>query len=110
MLNGSSIQPIETEFNTDAKEEDGLRLTSEVSPISTRLSGPQEPPSDQSMWWLSLKPDKGRAKMPEFKDSDRKESTHSLDSEYGGLDVPIIRTPIAKKQFMKISAQLHHFT
>ena len=74
MLNGSSIQPIETEFNTDAKEEDGLRLTSEVSPISTRLSGPQEPPSDQSTSRPSLKTDKGKAKVPEYEDSDRNES------------------------------------
>ena len=74
MLNGSSIQPIETEFNTDAKEEDGLRLTSEVSPISTRLSGPQEPPSDQSTSRPSPKQDKGKAKMPEYEDSDRNES------------------------------------
>ena len=31
--------------------------------------------------------------MPEFEDSHGNESTHSLDSDYGGLDVPIMRTP-----------------
>ena len=35
--------------------------------------------------------------MPEFEDSHGNESTHSLDSDYGGLDVPIMRTPGAKK-------------
>ena len=63
------------------------------SPISTRLSGPQEPPSDQSMSRPNPKIDKGKAKMPEYEDSDGNDSTHSLDSEYGGLDVPIMRTP-----------------
>ena len=37
---------VETEFATDAEEDDRLRLTSEVRPVSTRLTGPQEPPSD----------------------------------------------------------------
>ena len=37
--------------------------------------------------------DKGKAKMPEYEDSDGNESAHSLDSEFGGLDVPIMRTP-----------------
>ena len=35
--------------------------------------------------------DKGKAKMPEYEDDhfDDNESTHSLDSEFGGFDVPI---------------------
>ena len=32
--------------------------------------------------------DKGKAKMSEYEDDDN-ESTHSLDSEFGGFDVPI---------------------
>ena len=61
------------------------------STIMTRLSGPQEPPSDQSTSRLSQKMDKGKAKIPEYEDDhfDRNESTHSLDSEFGGFDVPI---------------------
>ena len=31
--------------------------------------------------------------MLEYEDSDENEATHSLDSEYGRLDVPIMRTP-----------------
>ena len=41
----------------------------------------------------SLEQDKGKAKIHEYEDSDGNESAHSLDSEYGGLDVPIMRTP-----------------
>ena len=35
--------------------------------------------------------DKGKAKMSEYEDDrfDGNESTHSLDSEFGGFDVPI---------------------
>ena len=57
------------------------------------MSGPQEPPRDQSTSRPSPKLDKGKAKMPEYEDSDGNESAHSLDSEFGGLDVPIMRTP-----------------
>ena len=31
--------------------------------------------------------------MPKYEDEDGNDSTHSLESEYGGLDVPIMRTP-----------------
>ena len=31
--------------------------------------------------------------MPQYEDSDGNESTHSLDSERGGVDVLIMRTP-----------------
>ena len=90
-----------------------MRLALEENPISTRLSGPKEPPSDQSTLWPSPKLDKGKAKMPEakmpeFEDLDGNESTHSLDNEYGGLDVPIMRTPRAKKVFIKTNEQLCH--
>ena len=36
--------------------------------------------------------DKGKAKMAEYEDDrfDDNESTHSLDSEFGGFDVPIV--------------------
>ena len=37
--------------------------------------------------------------MPKYDDdhSDKNQSAHSLDSEYGGLDLPITKTPGAKK-------------
>ena len=59
----------------------------EESLITTRLSGPQEPPSDQSTSQPSPKLDKGKAKMPEYEDDDFVgiELTHSLDSEFEGL-------------------------
>ena len=84
---------IETGFDTNTKEDDRLRLTKEESPLSTRLSRPQEPLSNQITSPPSPKSDKGKAKMPEFEDSDGIVSEHSLGSEYGGLDVPIMRTP-----------------
>ena len=31
--------------------------------------------------------------MPKYEDEDGNDSTHSLESEYGGLDVPTMRTP-----------------
>ena len=39
--------------------------------------------------------DKGKAKMLEYEDdpSDDNESPHSLDSEFGAFDVPLMRTP-----------------
>ena len=43
------VDSIETDFDIiDLEEDYRLRLTTKGSPISTRLSGPQEPPSDQS--------------------------------------------------------------
>ena len=57
------------------------------------MSGPQEPPRDQSTSRPSPKLDKGKAKMPEYEDSH-----HSLDSEFGGLDVLIMRTPGAPRR------------
>ena len=61
----------------------------------TQLSGPQKPSSNQSTSQSSPKMDKGKAKMPEYEDEqhDGHESGHSLDSEYDGFDVPLMRTP-----------------
>ena len=58
---------------------------------SARLSGPQEPPSDQSTSRPISKMDKGKAKMSKYEDDrfDDNETTHSLDSKFGGFDVPI---------------------
>ena len=57
------------------------------------MSGPKEPSSDQSTSRPSLRQDKGNAKIPEYEDSDGTESIHSIETEYGRLDVPIMRTP-----------------
>ena len=79
------------------EDEDRLTLMFEDSPISTRLSGPREPRSDQSIGRPSPRLDKGKAKMSEYKDPNDNASTHSLDSEFEGLDIPIIQTVGAKK-------------
>ena len=57
----------------------------EESQITKKLSGPQEPPSDQSISRPSSTLEKGKAKMPEYEDDqfDENELTHSLDSEFG---------------------------
>ena len=59
----------------------------EDSMITTRLSGPQEPPSDQSTSQPSPKMDKGKAKMLEYK-HDRFDD-NEFESEFGIFDVPI---------------------
>ena len=81
------------------EDNDQLRFIFEENPISIRLSGPQEPPSEQSVSWPSLKSDKGKAKMPEYEDdqSDDNESAHLLDNKLRDFDVPIMRTLRAKK-------------
>ena len=61
---------IDFEDNPDNDEQ--LMAIAEENLISTRLSGPQEPPTDQS-------------------------TTHSLDSEFGGFDVPFMGIPRVKK-------------
>ena len=43
-INSTPSNPVKTEFDTDAEEDDRSELTLEVSPISTGLSGPKEPP------------------------------------------------------------------
>ena len=78
----------------------------EQSPITTRLSGPQEPPSDRNTSRPSPKMDKRKAKMPEYKDLDDNESTHSLDSEFEGLDVPFIRMNGVKKAITATNEKL----
>ena len=80
----------------------------EDSPITTQLSGPQEPPSDQSTSQPSPKMDKGKAKMAEYEDDrfDDDMSTRSLDSEFGGFDVPIG----AKKALISANEKLQRST
>ena len=96
----------------DTEDNDQLRLISKESPISIRLSRPQEPPSEQSMSWPSLKSDKGKAKMSEYEDdqSDDNKSTHSLDNQLGGFDVPIMRTPGSKKALTTENEKLFRST
>ena len=74
------------------EEEDRLTLMFEESPTTTRLSGPWEPSSDQSICQPSSRLDKGKAKMSEYEDTNDNASTHSLDNEFEGLDIPIIQT------------------
>ena len=52
--------------------------------------------------------DKGKAKMAEYEDDrfDDDSSTHSLNSEFGGFDVPIG----AKKALTSAYEKLHHST
>ena len=78
------------------EDEDRLTLMFEESPATTRLSGPWEPPSDQSLGRPSPILDKGKTKMYEYEDSNDNASTHSLDSEFEGLDISIILTAGAK--------------
>ena len=98
-MNLAPSNPVETEFNTDPKDDDQTSLTLEVSLISTRLSGPKEPTSDQSTSRLSPRQDKGNAKMPKYEDSDGTKSTHSRDSEYGDLDGPLTRIRVAPRRY-----------
>ena len=59
-------EPIAADLDTDSEENDLLKTTRDESPISTRLSGPQEPLSDRSTSQPSPKSDKGKAKMPDY--------------------------------------------
>ena len=54
------------------------------------------------------KSEKGKAKMSEYKDhqSDGNELAHSLDTEYGGFDVPIMRTSGVKKALARTNEKL----
>ena len=74
----------------------------------TRLNGPQEPSNDQITSRLSPTLDKGKAKIPEYEDNhfDGNEYTHSLDSEFGGFDVTIIRSPGVKKALKSTNEKL----
>ena len=59
----------------------------EESPISTWLSGPQEPPSDQSTSQPNPLLDKGKAKMQEYEDH------FDLDDAFEGLDIHVNEKP-----------------
>ena len=83
----------------NTEDDDQLRSIHGESPISTGLSGPQEPPSDQSTSQPSPKMDKGKGKMSECEDNpyDDNESTHSLDNEFDAFNVPLMRSPVFQK-------------
>ena len=98
--------PIEEELNTNSDADIRPSPLPKDNPSSTELSGPHEPPRDESTSRPSLKSDKGKAKMPKIEDLDRNKSMHSLDSGYElGLDVPLMRTLGARKVFTAISEQ-----
>ena len=80
------------------------------SPITTKLRGPQEPPSDHNTSRLSPKLDKGKAKMLEYEDPIEKKSTYSLDSELEGLDTPMIQKNRAKKAIISTNEILYRST
>ena len=103
-----NVDPIPTNLDIDLEEDALLRPTPKDSVISTRVSGPQKSLSDQSTSRPSPKSDKGKTKMPEYEDdqSESNESAHSLDSEYGGLDVPVMRTPGAQKALKTANKKL----
>ena len=94
------------------EDDDQLRSISDGSMISTRLSGPQECPSDRSTSRESSKMDKGKAKMPEYEDDPYgdNESTHSLDSEFGAFDVPLLRTLGVQKALTSANEKLRRAT
>ena len=102
--------PLDPESSEQEIEDEG-RITSifEESPITTRLSGPQEPSSDQSTSRPSPKLDIGKANLQEYEEDhlDGNESTHSLDSEFEGLD---IRTNGAKKALESANEKLRRST
>ena len=82
----------------------------EEIPITTLLSGPQEPPSDQSIFRPSPKLDKGKDKMSGYEEPIDNASTHSLDSEFEGLDIPIIQTDGVKKALKSTNEKLRRST
>ena len=63
--------------NQGIEDEDRLRHMFEESPITNRLSGPQEPLRDESTSRPSAMMENGKAKMPEYEDDhfDNNEST-----------------------------------
>ena len=89
-----------------ALEDEGrLTLIIEDSPISTRLGGPREPPSDLSIGRPRPRLDKGKAKMSKYEDTNDNTSTHSLNSESEGLDIS--NTQMAGAQKTLEYANLH---
>ena len=88
------------------EEEDRLTLMFEDSLISTRRREPREPPSDQSIGQPSPRLDKQKAKISEYEDTNDKASTHSLDSEFEGLDISNIQTVGAQKALESANKKL----
>ena len=81
-LEPTLFEPITIDLDIDSEEEDHLRLTPKESPIMTRLSGPHDPPRNQSTSRLSPRLDKGKAKRPEYEDDQSYDNesacTHSI--------------------------------
>ena len=96
----------------NTEDDDQLRSIPDDSLISTRLSRPQEPPSDQSTSRPSPKMDKGKANMPKYEDdpSDDNESTQSLDIKLGAFDVPLMRSPGVQKALTSANEKLRRST
>ena len=70
----------------ELENEDRLTRMFEESRITTRLRGPREPPSYQSIFRPSPKLDKGKAKMSGYEEPIDNASTQSLDREFEILD------------------------
>ena len=70
----------------ELEDENQLTHMFEEIPITTQLSGPREPPSDQSIFRPSPKLDKGKAEMSGYEEPIDNASTHSVDSEFESLD------------------------
>ena len=103
--------PSEPTMN-DLDNTDQQRSILKDSLISTTLSELEEPPSDRSTSRSSPKMAKAKAKMLEYEDDqfDDNRSTHSLDSDFGGFDLPIIRSPEVKKALTSANEKLRHST
>ena len=81
----------------------------EESLITTRLSGTQEPSSDQSTSQPSPTLDKGKVKMLEYEDQVDNESLHLVNIELEGLDT-LIQTNNSKKAIDTANEKLCHST
>ena len=104
-INSTPSKLVAIDFNIDSEEDNRLRPILEESPIITRQSGPQEPPNNHN----TLRPGpKGKAKMAKYEDHqpDKNELAHSLASEYGEFDVPVMRTSKVKKAFARTNEKL----
>ena len=103
----STPTPLGQEFaDMVLEDEEWLTHTFEESPTTTRLSGPREPPSEQSFSQPSLRLDKGKSKMSEYDDLNDNASTHSLDNESEGLDIPIIQMAGVRKALVSANEKL----
>ena len=96
----------------NTEEDDKLRSKLDKSLITTKLSEPQQPPSDQSTSRPSLKMDKGNAKLLEYEDdkSNDNESTHSLYNEFGAFDVALMRIAGVHKAIARTNEKLRRST